>query len=195
MKKRSINKATGITVKPLVLYHAKPYVMFWLLLNVAVSFYVFFTAYLVGVALITVPLALLLMLPIAPFFFGAFIGQVRALLWDGPALIIDDNGITDHREHSKFVAWDDIEKIYLSRRRLRLVLCIDFRDAAKIREHLPRPRLLVQLHNKANFEGDWNLPLGPLRCKSKEVLHVAREYHRRSKREQFQKAIGLNSSE
>lgn len=181
-------------LKPLELYFSKPYVALWMVLNVSCSAYVGFMMIVAGMAVITLPVAAIMLLVISPVFIGAFLGQLKALLWQGPVLIIDESGITDHRECNSFVAWSDIEKIYLSRRRGPLVLCVNFRTADAIRQQLSRPFFLKLLFSKANFEGDWNLKLGPLRCRQKEVLRVAKGYHSRSTREKFRKAIGLNTA-
>lgn len=191
--RRSMKK-NAAALKPMALYYIKPYVALGMLLNVSCAIYVGFMVIAAGVAVITLPVAFIMLLFVAPFFIGIFLGQMKSLLWQGPVLVIDDTGITDLRERHSFVPWSDIEKIYLSRRRGPLVLCVNFRNADTIRRQLTRPFLLKLLFSKANFEGDWNLKLGALRCKHKEVLRVAKGYHSRSTREKFRKAIGLNTA-
>ncbi|MCU0869307.1 MAG: hypothetical protein MUF30_06815 [Burkholderiales bacterium] len=102
----------------------------------------------------------------------------RGFFWRGPALELDHDGITDHRAEPPFVAWTDTREVFLGRQNTRLVLSVNFRTDAIAADY---PRLLSPFAIVRKFfgmAGQWNLRLGYLACKPREVIAAAEALRR-----------------
>ena len=111
--------------------------------------------------------------------------SARALTHRGPVVIMDERGITDTRQKSPFVAWDDVGEISLGGlSQTRGYLIFEFRTASTARAHTPSFFLARFFVRKALFLGDWHVDLRPLKCRTADVLRAARTLRQQALRRQ-----------
>lgn len=170
-------------IEPLLLYYSKPFAVFVLAFLAFVTVFAGYRLLLVSMFMLTVPVGLLgyglLLCVVVP----TAREYLRALHWSDPVLVIDESGITDHREKIPFAAWDTIEQVYVQAGGTRgggPLLCVRFRNAEIARPYLLRPRFLTLFWQFMQGNADWNLKLRPLRCSVLEVERVAVAFRRQS---------------
>lgn len=99
----------------------------------------------------------------------------------GPIVTLDAKGITDRRVNV-FVPWTAVRKLYLGPYRGSTSLLVAFaspaaRDAA-LGRRMAIDAMLVRAGNAIAAPGaEWGVPLGPLKCETRQVLDLAQRLH------------------
>ncbi len=88
-------------------------------------------------------------------FFGAgTVIIVSRLFRTGVVVLIDEEGIVDHRLSSEKIRWDDVYSVNIAAIKSTKFLCIDVRDADKFRERLsPVKRMMMKANASIGFPG------------------------------------------
>jgi hypothetical protein len=164
-----------------VLYYSRIRAVIVLLVLFAISGWV---GYLTYAALATGHVVLLMSAGVtlvfaAPLVIGHMIEPIRALRHQHAIVIIDAQGVTDHRKKDAFLAWEDIRRVSLGDLQpTRAYLIFHFRSVNVARQRLTRFARFVSVFRRMLCLGDWHVNLRPLRCKPADVLREAKRLRR-----------------
>jgi hypothetical protein len=123
-----------------------------------------------------------LYVPAVPLYLWGLWRLVRKLWWRQPVLTLDSEGILDHRGQGRRIPWRSIRKLYIGPHGSSTSLLIAFQSREAMVRVLggapPLGRRLTQLENSIIAPGAaWGIPLGPLRCRTGQVLALAEQLH------------------
>lgn len=134
------------------------------------------------------PIALLLGAALIPMLCLPIIAGLRALRWEGPVLILDEDGITDHRKRNAFVPWKDIGEVNMNRPLGEMLLSVEFNDAEIARKYVRNPLLLNSIVRYLWFWGHRNHSITLLKCRPIELIDTARALRQHSIRVRVREA-------
>lgn len=128
------------------------------------------------------PVLCWLYVPAVPLYLWALWRLARKLWWRQPVLTLDSQGILDHRGQGRRIPWRSIRKLYIGPHGSSTSLLIAFQSREAMERVLGRAplggRRLTQLENTLIAPGAaWGIPLGPLRCRTGQVLKLAEQLH------------------
>ena len=105
------------------------------------------------------------------------LSALRAMLNTDPIVVIDADGITDHRQAQAFVPWDDIQRAQLLNTRGGVGIHIHFTEAVA-QSYVGQPFWLLRIFNTLTLSGDRVLNLGTLSYRYREVEQALNRLHR-----------------
>ncbi len=105
------------------------------------------------------------------------LSALRAMLNTDPIVVIDADGITDHRHTQAFVPWDDIQRAQLRYSRSGVSIHIHFTEAVA-QSYVGQPFWLLRIFNTLTLSGDRVLNLGTLSYRYREVEQALNRLHR-----------------
>jgi len=126
-------------------------------------------------------LSCLLVLPIL-LAFG--LPVMRAWRHKGPVVVLDTEGIADARKEVGFIPWSDIGNIQLGAGNNARFLCFEFRVPDRQRQDIGRLGVIGSILSRSRSLSDWNVSLGLLACRKRDVLRTAQRLHQQSIRQQ-----------
>lgn len=134
------------------------------------------------------PIALLLGVMLIPMLCLPLIAGWRALRWEGPVLILDEDGITDHRKRDNFVPWKDIGEVNMNRPMGEMLLSVEFTDRETARKYVRNPLLLISIVRYLWFWGHRNHSITLLKCRPIELIDTTRALRQHSIRVRVREA-------
>ena len=163
---------------PIVLHYSRPKAIFKIVLGAVcmavLAYYGYFlvagfststAATLKGLAILCLPF-LLIYLWVAG-------SSIKALLWRGPVLILDQHGITDRRHGDRLIPWHDLAGVHLGQDGNKAALILKFHNLSVAKAHMGNWRLPSAVMNRILHFGEWFVILGPLDYDALAVLRKA----------------------
>lgn len=188
MKRTVAERLTSVAPPTLALYFSRKLAAVILLTILAFVVYVGYMLLALAQSFLVWPLALLILSVVLALSVVAWIPSWRAWNWEGAVLILDHDGVTDHRRANSFVPWKDIGEVFLSRPQGQAMLCLEFNNDETAKQYVGNPFLFSSLVRYLGLWGHWNLGLGLLQCRPIEVLDTALVLRRHSIRARVREA-------
>ena len=128
------------------------------------------------------PMLRWLYVPAVPLYLWGLWRQARKLWWHRPVLTLDSQGILDHQGQGRRIPWRSIRKLCIVPHGSSASLLIAFQSREAMARVMgraqPLGRRLTPLENTIIAPGAaWGIPLGPLRCRTGQVLKLAGPSH------------------
>jgi hypothetical protein len=154
----------------------------WLILVVGVPFGLYSIAGVYAVSVVVGDVALLgIPILVAAYCYLVY-RAVHRIRHTEPVVSLDQFGILDRRQRNATIPWTSIRALYIGPYGSSTSLLIAFRSTEVMEQALGRTVFLGNpLMKAANFinapGAQWGIQLGPLRCRTSEVLKLAKRLH------------------
>lgn len=110
------------------------------------------------------------------------ISCVRHYFWEGPMLVLDEEGITDYRRKGHFISWREIDAARIEAHHARTCLVIRFRSLADVKEHFGSIRMIETIFGRLLYKGfEGNIRLTSLKYEHHAVLRVTHAFIRNAR--------------